>query len=154
MPWQWGVNQLPIRMTLQFLFYFKNLLSLFLWKIFVSFWLYQVLVVVCRLCSCGARTLLPVACGILVLGPGIKPVLPALEGRFLTSGPPGKSLKSWFFKFIEHSMLSCYGLNCVCSPHHPLPLCPSPHPLDLSAKFLLLLLLLSRFSRVRLCATP
>ena len=28
--------------------------------------------------------------GILTLGPGIKPSPPALEGEFLTTGPPGK----------------------------------------------------------------
>ena len=33
----------------------------------------------------------PVACGILVPQPGIKPMSPALQGRFLTTGPPGKS---------------------------------------------------------------
>ena len=33
----------------------------------------------------------PVACGILVPGSGIKPVSPALEGRFLITGPPVKS---------------------------------------------------------------
>ena len=33
----------------------------------------------------------PIACGILVPWPGIKPVFPALKGRFLTTGPPGKS---------------------------------------------------------------
>ena len=32
------------------------------------------------------------ACGILVPWPGIKPASPALQGRFLTTGPPGKSL--------------------------------------------------------------
>ena len=32
------------------------------------------------------------ACGILVPQPGIKPVSPALQDRFLTTGPPGKSL--------------------------------------------------------------
>ena len=32
----------------------------------------------------------PVACGILVLHLGIKLKSPALEGRFLTTGPPGK----------------------------------------------------------------
>ena len=32
----------------------------------------------------------PTACGILVPQPGIKPEIPALEGRFLTTGPPGK----------------------------------------------------------------
>ena len=32
------------------------------------------------------------ACGILVLSPGFEPMSPALEGRFLRTGPPGKSL--------------------------------------------------------------
>ena len=31
-----------------------------------------------------------VACGILVPRPGIEPVSPVLESRFLTTGPPGK----------------------------------------------------------------
>ena len=34
----------------------------------------------------------PVAYGILVPRPGIKPVSSALQGRFSTTGPPGKSL--------------------------------------------------------------
>ena len=42
------------------------------------------LVVVCGL-SCS------VACGILVQWLGIKPMTPALEGAFLTTGPPGNS---------------------------------------------------------------
>ena len=33
----------------------------------------------------------PTACGILASWPGIEPASPVLEGRFLTSGPPGKS---------------------------------------------------------------
>ena len=33
-----------------------------------------------------------VACGILVLGPGIEPMFLALPGGFLTTGPPEKSL--------------------------------------------------------------
>ena len=41
-------------------------------------------VAACRL-SC------PTACGILVPRPGIEPASPALEGGFLTTGPPGKS---------------------------------------------------------------
>ena len=32
------------------------------------------------------------ACGILAPRPGIEPVPPALEGKVLTTGPPGKSL--------------------------------------------------------------
>ena len=31
------------------------------------------------------------ACGILAPRPGIEPASPALEGRLLTTGPPGKS---------------------------------------------------------------
>ena len=30
----------------------------------------------------------PAVCGVLVPRPGIEPVSPALDGRFLTSGPP------------------------------------------------------------------
>ena len=43
---------------------------------------------------CGGQALLPHgmwACGILVPQPGIKHISSALEGRFLTTGPPGKS---------------------------------------------------------------
>ena len=47
-------------------------------------------VVVARGLSC------PTACGILVPQPEIEPVSPALEGRFFTTGPPGKS----YFMFI------------------------------------------------------
>ena len=36
------------------------------------------------------------ACGILAPRPEIKPTSPALEGRFFTSGPPGKSHTSLF----------------------------------------------------------
>ena len=44
----------------------------------------------------AARSLsCPTACGILVPRPGIEPVSLALEGGFLTTGPPGKS-QSYF----------------------------------------------------------
>lgn len=33
----------------------------------------------------------PMACGMLVPSPGIKPTSPALGNRFLTTAPPGKS---------------------------------------------------------------
>ena len=36
----------------------------------------------------------PRACGVLAPRPGIEPVTPALKGRVLTTGPPGKSLKT------------------------------------------------------------
>ena len=89
-------------------------------------WLHQVLVVECGifvaalrlfiterglLSSCGAWALecagsvvaarglsCSAACGILLLRPGIEPVSPALEGRFLTTGPPGKSPPPLFLK--------------------------------------------------------
>ena len=41
----------------------------------------------CSLSSGGAQ-----ACEILVPRPGIEPTSPALEDKFLTTGPPGKSL--------------------------------------------------------------
>ena len=38
----------------------------------------------------------PATCGIFVRQPGIESTSPALEGGFLTTGPPGKSLKVSF----------------------------------------------------------
>ena len=53
---------------------------------------------VCRLSSCGVGSVVAVrglsclaTCGILVPPPGIGPTSPALEGGFLTTGPPGQS---------------------------------------------------------------
>ena len=45
----------------------------------------------------GVYRISPEAYGILVPWPGIKPLSPELKGRFLTTGPPGKSSPlSWF----------------------------------------------------------
>ena len=49
------------------------------------------------LSKCGAQTYCPAARGILVPWPGIEPVSPALEGRFFTTGPPGKPHLFGFF---------------------------------------------------------
>ena len=49
-----------------------------------SLWCTDCPVVACRL-NCS------IACGILVPQPGIEPASPALQSRFLTTGPPGKS---------------------------------------------------------------
>ena len=46
----------------------------------------------------------PAACGILIPQPGIEPMSPALEGRFLTSGPPRKSPAK---NFEEENCFSC-----------------------------------------------
>ena len=61
-------------------------------------WLRWVLVAACGTFAAALRPLALVvlrlscsaACGILVLGPGIEPTSPVLEGEFLTTGPPGK----------------------------------------------------------------
>ena len=50
----------------------------------LSLWHVGSVVMVCRLCC-------SIACGILVPLPGIEPTSPALQGRFLITGPPGKS---------------------------------------------------------------
>ena len=81
--------------------YAKPLVFLF-FLIFI--WLGRVLVASCRIFCWGADSVVvtgepracrlsgcSVACGILVPQPGITPVSPSLRGRFLTTGPPGKS---------------------------------------------------------------
>ena len=40
------------------------------------------------------------ACGILAPQPGMEPTAPALEGKVLTTGPPGKSLNMFFLTWI------------------------------------------------------
>ena len=64
----------------------------------------------CELSSCMCRLCGPVACRILVSRPGIGPVPPVLTGRFLTTGPPGKSPSHIIFKpfwpnSTSHSLL-------------------------------------------------
>ena len=83
-----------------------------------------------ELSSCGAQAQLPRSWNLP--GPGIEPMSPVLAVRFLTTGLPEKS-------FDDH----CDGLQFLL---HVLDLETLPH--------LLLLLLLSRFSRVRISATP
>ena len=53
----------------------------------------------CRLQGAGSIVVVhdghscPISCRIPVPRPGAEPVSPALQGRFLTTGPPGKSLE-------------------------------------------------------------
>jgi hypothetical protein len=55
-----------------------------------------------------------VTCGILVLWSGMKPISPALEGRFLTTGSPGKSK---CITFSSHCLLfHSFPLNCSIFP--------------------------------------
>ena len=54
-----------------------------------------------RLSSCGARAWL--LCGMWdLLRPGLKPVSPAMAGRFLTTAPPGKSPVPHFEHWVAH----------------------------------------------------
>ena len=98
-----------------FILFLVTFISFSFLSFFLFIWLHQVLVAACKifiasrglLCSsCGARALectgsvavarrlsCLTARGILVPRPGIEPVSPALEGGFLTTGPPGKSGK-------------------------------------------------------------
>ena len=57
---------------------------------YLNFWLSWVFVAVRRLCCLAA-------CGILAPQAEIEPMSPVLEGRFLTTGPPGKSCLYFIF---------------------------------------------------------
>ena len=59
-----------------------------------------------RMSSGSGRLHCPRACGILVPSPGIKPTSLALEGRFLTTEPPGKSFHSCILKYRVYIILS------------------------------------------------
>ena len=82
----------------------------------------EVLFVACGIFYCGARAhgiSCPMACGILVLWLKIEPTSPALEGTFLTTELPGKSLLRLTSKldlaaFLEHvsSYLSTCSSRC------------------------------------------
>ena len=60
----------------------------------------------------ACRLSFPKACGILVPCPGIEPVSPALQGRFLTTGPPGKS---WVSLLPEKFLLIIWSEHIVYS---------------------------------------
>ena len=55
----------------------------------------------------------PSACGILAHRPEIKPMSPALEGRLLTVGPPGKSLPIYLFGICPLILLPGVGTTCM-----------------------------------------
>ena len=78
-------------------------------------WLSGTAVVACEL-SC------PSACRILVPQTGIKPLFPALQGRFLTTGPPGKFRYCNFYKFTAATVHQA-SLSEPFFQHHLLTLC-------------------------------
>ena len=49
-------------------------------------------------------------------GPGIKPVSPALAGRFLTIVPPGKSLEMCLLSLVHAGRHEESNLGSSCSP--------------------------------------
>ena len=69
------------------------------------------LVVPHGLSSCGVRLRCPAACGILVPWPALKPASPALEGRFSTTGPPGKSP---LHSFLRRNNIPLYEYTTIC----------------------------------------
>ena len=54
----------------------------------------------------------PMAWGILVPGLGIEPLSPTLEGRFLTTEPPGKSVKLYFKAYILY-LVTCIEFSFI-----------------------------------------
>ena len=68
-----------------------------------------------------------VAYGILVPGPGIEPVSPALQGGFLTMGPPGRSLLLVFFA-ASLSVTNPQKVSRIGSVNLLCPGQPSLHP--------------------------
>ena len=65
------------------------------------------------------------ACGILVPGPGIKPVPPALQGEVLTTGLPGKSqympFKSKLYFYSSFKFAAKFSRRYRDIPNTPYP---------------------------------
>ena len=65
------------------------------------------------------------ACGILASQPGVEPTYPALEGKILTNGSPGKSHISGFYGFSDSWKLRFqHSVKMTCRhPEHGSFLC-------------------------------
>ena len=59
----------------------------------------------------GCRLSCPLTSGLLVPGPGIKPASPALEGRFLTTGPPGLGLECCCCSVTQSCLTLCNPMD-------------------------------------------
>lgn len=66
----------------------------------------------------GHRRGCPETCGILYLRPGIEPSFPALEGGFLTAGPPAQSLFRLVWFSSEVSVPLIWALLCILPSNH------------------------------------
>ena len=60
----------------------------------------------------------PLASEILVPRPGIKPASPALEGKFFTTVPPGKSLSCSFVFNFSKGMWDFFAFQILIRVHH------------------------------------
>ena len=74
------------------------MLNLFMWHMW--------LVVAWGLSACGTGLSCSAACGVLVPRLRIEPTSPPLQGRFLTTGPSGKSLFVYFGDYSFASLLA------------------------------------------------
>ena len=80
---------------------FLSNIKIFIWPCWVLVVACELFLALCGIFPCSARDSLvavhglsfSTTCGIFVPQLGIEPVSLALQGGFLTSGPPGKSLK-------------------------------------------------------------
>ena len=76
---------------------------------------------------CCVQGSCPLACGVFVPGSGIEPMSSALQGRFLTTGPPGKSLGNVFLnKIIVVHGLRAELFSWFLTPKSQFPELPPP----------------------------
>ena len=103
----------------------QNVNSLiFFFNVYFLFSLHWVSVVACRSVAVMCRLSCSVAPGILVSWPGIKPTAPALECRYLTTGPPGKPLDSLILrrdvrKFPGSQVVRTLSFHCQSHGFNP-----------------------------------
>ena len=80
--------------------------------IYLCIWLCWVWVAILWIFIVAQWLSCPAACGILVPWPGIEPASFAMEGGFLTTGPPGKSQKGNINYEIRHLMQPIKTIFC------------------------------------------
>ena len=93
-----------------------HILQLIFFQKYLFIWLCWVLVVACGISVLVVHRLgCSKACGILFPWPGIEPESPALQGRFLTTGPLGKShLQLILIMFHREAFTKC---ECLRASH-------------------------------------
>ena len=77
---------------------------------------YYLFICLCQILVVARGLSWSAACGILAPLPGFKPTSPALQGGFLTTGPPGKSLSLHFYKEIK-SAQTLAKILCIFAPY-------------------------------------